>query len=746
MNANSFLQNPVPKVVVLRVAVDAPVMGIFDYVVDGTEPIDAAASVEWAGRRVRVPFGRSERVGVVLGCAVGEPAANLKSVLAFLDAEPLLTAHDLRLGKWMAGYYHAPLGEVLGLLLPTSLRAGAVFERPAPQGWRVLEGAPLMVARSARQTEVLQRLRALSPHAIADTDLRGLSAVLRALEQRGWVERVAMERDVSITDEPVSITPSAFVLNAEQAIAHEAIAASLGTFGVFVLHGITGSGKTEVYLAAMVEALQRGLQVLVLVPEIALTPQWVARFVTRFAAADVVVLHSGLTARAREKAWAAAQSGRAKVVLGTRSAVLTPMPHLGLLVIDEEHDPSYKQQEGLRYQARDVALVRAQQRGIPVVLGSATPSLESLAKVAQGRYACLRLTRRAGGARLPRVDVLDMRRRAVQDGLSAPLLERIRVHLLAGGQVLLFLNRRGFAPALVCHDCGEVAQCLQCSAPMTVHRARGRLVCHHCGAERAVPRACSACGSTNLDMPGQGTERLEMALRGLFPEFALERIDRDTTRRKGELEAKLARAHSGEARILLGTQMLSKGHDFPGVTLAAVLDADSGLMSSDFRAPERLVQLIVQVAGRAGRAQREADAEVVIQTHQPEHPLLQALLHGGFDRCADILMRERKLAELPPFAHLALLRAEAKDGARVLVFLQRCALFLRGFNADLRVMGPAPAPLEMRAGRMRFQLLLMSVQRVTLHEALRQMSVDLPSWPERRGVLWSLDVDPQDMD
>jgi len=733
---------------VLKVAVDAPVEGLFDYVV----PLDwVGEPAALAGRRVRVPFGASARVGVVLAVGVADAASlELKAVLAVLDEAPLLDADALRLGQWLAGYYHAPLGEVLALMLPASLRGGEALHSLHVQGWRVLAAAPQAVAGAKRQTQVLSRLHA-SCIGVPDAELRGLATVLRALEQRGWVERCVLPMTLRelCSDELRSVAevPPSLVLNAEQVAAHEVIAAHLGQFAAFLLHGITGSGKTEVYLAAMTAALLRGAQVLVLVPEIALTPQLVARFVSRFkplGAAAIVVLHSAMTARARELAWQAAQSGRARVVLGTRSAVLTPMPKLGLIVVDEEHDPSYKQQEGWRYHARDVALVRAQQRGVPVVLGSATPSLESLAQVAQGRYQRLRLTERAGGARMPPIELLDVRKRPLQDGFSAPLLAKMSTHLVAGGQLLLFLNRRGFAPALECHTCGHVESCHQCSAPMTVHRGRGRLVCHHCGAERAVPRGCSACGSSDLAMPGQGTERIELALRGLFPEFVLERIDRDTTRRKGALEDKLARAHSGEARILLGTQMLAKGHDFPGVTLAVILDADSGLMSSDFRAPERLLQLIVQVAGRAGRAERPG--EVVIQTHQPEHPLLQALLHGGFERCAELLMRERELAHLPPFAHLALLRAEAKDAAKAQAFLARCAAFFKDESMEaLQVWGPAPAPLERRAGRFRFQLLLVSAQRAPLHRAVQQLGSAQQAWPERRGVKWSLDIDPQEM-
>ncbi|MEW5838447.1 MAG: primosomal protein N' [Pseudomonadota bacterium] len=736
-------QNPLhssPQV--LRVAVDAPVAGAFDYAL----PQAMATGKSLVGCRLRVPFGASVRQGVVLEQNTTDVvSAELKAVLEVVDVEPLLDAHDLRLGQWLAGYYHAPPGEVLALMLPLNLREGSACAPLEERGWRLMPGVE-PVAKGVRQLQLLQHLAA-QKQGLAESSLRGMSPVLRQFAQRGWIEPCVLPVAAQTLPPQVAELPADLHLNVQQVAAHEAITASLGQFAAFLLHGITGSGKTEVYLAAIAAALQQDVQVLILAPEIALTPQLVARFSARFrplGAESLVVLHSAMSAGVRERGWRAAQSGQARLVIGTRSAVLTPMPRLGLIVVDEEHDPSYKQQEGWRYHARDVAVLRAQQRGIPVVLGSATPALESLFKMEQGRYRLLRLTERAGGASLPRIELLDVRQRPLQDGLSAPLLERMRTHLLAGGQVLLFLNRRGFAPALACHACGHVETCRHCSAPMTVHRGRGRLVCHHCGAERGLPRQCSACGSNELMMPGQGTERLEMSLQGLFPEFALERIDRDTTRRRGALEGKLARAHSGEARILLGTQMLAKGHDFPGVTLAAILDADSGLMSSDFRAPERLVQLIVQVAGRAGRAQRAG--EVVIQTHQPQHPLLQAVLHGGFERAAEVLLHERKMAGLPPFAHLALLRAEAATAIKAQAFLARCAQFLQQDPMEgLCVWGPAPAPLEKRAGRFRCQLLLVARQRAPLHRALEKVNLAQQDWDERRGVRWSLDIDPQEM-
>ncbi|MEW6764366.1 MAG: primosomal protein N' [Pseudomonadota bacterium] len=725
-----------PVLMVVRVAVAAPLDNLFDYRV----PHALAGRPLAPGMRVCVPFGAAIRWGVVVELApINAPDDGvLRDVLDLPDSEPALGVDDLRLGRWLSQYYHAPLGEVLSIMLPAALRAGGVLGESRPKGWRLTDTAPVEIPRAARQSAVLAALRAAGG-CLTDEQLRGQGQILRSLASRAWITRCPLSPDD--TQAPIP-EDCGVALNAGQQEAYQAIRSSLGGFAAWLLHGVTGSGKTEVYLSVAADVLLAGRQVLVLVPEIALTPQLVARFATRLGG-GLVTFHSGMTDTARREAWLAARAGQARVVLGTRSAVFVPMPKLGLVVVDEEHDGSYKQQDGMRYHARDTAVVRASQVGVPVILGSATPSLESLSNVAGGRYQCQRLDQRAGRARLPRLELLDVRRRPMDDGLSAPLVERMREHLLAGGQVLLFLNRRGYAAALTCHACGAVEHCRQCSAPMTVHRARGRLVCHHCGAERGLPRSCASCGESDFHMSGQGTERLEQALQGLFPEFPLERIDRDTTRRKGSLEAKLERARAGSARILLGTQMLAKGHDFPGVTLAVVLDADRGLFSNDFRAPERLVQLIVQVAGRAGRAERPG--EVLIQTHHPDHPLLQALLRGGFDACAAELMHERRQACLPPFSHLALLRAESRTAERGRALLRCCARRLSEAGHEVAAWGPAPAPLERRAGRFRDQLLLSARRREALHGALSDLLSVAREWPESKGVRWSVDVDPQDL-
>jgi primosomal protein N' (replication factor Y) len=484
--------------------------------------------------------------------------------------------------------------------------------------------------------------------------------------------------------------------------------------------------------------------VLVLVPEIGLTPQLVDRFARRLPAA-IAVLHSGLSDSERLGAWLAARDGEAAVVSGTRSALFTPLARPGLIIVDEEHDASFKQQDGFRYSARDLAVVRASRLGVPVVLGSATPSLESLHNAGQGRYRHLRLNRRAGGASMPRFQLLDVRGKPMQDGVSTPLVRRIQSHLDQGGQALLFLNRRGFAPTLLCHECGWMAECRRCDARLTFHQGRGRLRCHHCDYERPVDRYCPDCGSPDLRPLGLGTERVEAALMEAFPGEGIVRIDRDSTRAKGAFEERMTAARRGEARILLGTQMLAKGHHLPAVTLVGILDADQGLFGADFRAPERLAQLVVQVAGRAGRADRPG--EVVIQTHHPEHPLLQVLVHEGYDRFAQDALAERQMASLPPFHHHALLRAEAVSATEPTAFLQaaRASAESLGVSGGVQLLGPIPAPMERRAGRYRAQLLLQAPERRPLHSLLRAWVPGLAALREARKVRWSVDVDPVEM-
>jgi primosomal protein N' (replication factor Y) len=596
-----------------------------------------------------------------------------------------------------------------------------------------------LAARAGRLREMVEALRgqdAADGAALATLSSRWREHV-RELEKRGWAQRVRTV--LPAAGRPTVAVSAGPEPTREQRLAIEAIAAAAGTFAPFLLHGVTGSGKTEVYLRAIAEVVGRGQQALVLVPEISLTPQLVARFAARFDA-PLAVLHSSLPDQERLRAWRAARSGEAPVVIGTRSAVFAPLARAGLIVVDEEHDPSYKQQEGFRYSARDLALARGQRLSVPVVLGSATPSLESLERVHACRATLLDLPARTAGARPPTIHLIDLRRHAATQGIATPTVLAIQRHLAAGGQVLLYLNRRGYAPTLFCPSCGWAAPCPRCDARLTVHQREQRLHCHHCGSEQRIPGLCPSCGEPAKPV-GQGTERIEEALAGLFPDVPLERIDRDAVRRRGALEAALDRVTSGAVRLLVGTQMLTKGHHFPDVTLVVVLNADQGLFGTDFRASERLAQTIVQVAGRAGRAERPG--EVLIQTEYPEHPLLTQLIAGGYDAFAAAALEERRAARWPPFARIAVVRAEAARREVPIAFLDRAReIAARLTGPDVEVLGPATAPMERRAGLYRAQLLLHATAHAPLQRLLARWLPAVEELPEARRVRWSLDVDP----
>ncbi|HXV41003.1 MAG TPA: primosomal protein N' [Steroidobacteraceae bacterium] len=721
---------------VIQVVFDTPLRRCFDYLPAEGEPLPRP------GVRVRVPLGRQRAIGVVAAIA-GEstlPRAQLKRVLATLDDQPLWDEATWGLLLWAADYYHHPLGEVLFTAMPKMLRAGA-RARADETVWRLSERglANLPAARlGARQQELAALLGGTGAGADA-LSAAGLTDALKSFVRRGWVE--SFERPEAAP--PAGLGRAGPTLTPDQSAACEAIGHALGRYGAFLLHGVTGSGKTEVYLRLIARALEAGRGALVLVPEIALTPQLVARFRERLAV-PIVALHSSLADGARAAAWRAAASGRAPVVIGTRSAVFTPMPAPGIVVVDEEHDSSYKQQEGFRYSARDLAVLRASRAGVPVVLGSATPSFESLANAAAGRYAKLALPERTGRAGKPRVAVVDLRINPARDGLSPQASSAIERHLGAGGQVLVFLNRRGWAPTMFCPGCGYTVPCRSCDARLTVHMGRARLVCHHCGADEPMPYGCPRCGN-ELAPVGEGTERVESALAARFPRAALVRVDRDVIRRRGEMEEALAAVADGRARILLGTQMLTTGHDFPDVTLVVVLAADQGLFGADFRASERLAQQIVQVAGRAGRGDRPG--EVLIQSAYPEHPLLQCLIREGYEGFAARGLEERRAAGWPPYSHLALLRSDAPARAEVRDFLKAALEAAPSVRPPgLRILGPAPAAMERRAGRHRAQLLIESPARAPLQRFLAEWLPAISTLRAPRALRWSVDVDPIEVD
>ena len=723
---------------VLRIAVPVPLMQVFDYLPPAGTDIGSLAR----GSRVLVPFGRSRRVGVVVEVAAqsGLPDQQLKPVLAVLDPAPLLTAELMDAVAWTSRYYQYPLGEVLHAALPAGLRNPRAAEDAGERGLVLKPGPaagafkPRAGSRTARLLDLLER----GPLTDARLDelLPGWRSAAGSLRRRGLIEPVRLT-----SSEALRTRVTGPALNAEQQTAIDAIAARSNEFSPTLLEGITGSGKTEVYLALIERAIADGRQALVLVPEIGLTPQALRRFRERLPG-SVAVLHSGLSDGERTRAWLAAARGQVQVILGTRSAVFTPLPNAGLIVVDEEHDSSYKQHEGLRYNARDLAVVRAKALGVPIVLGTATPSLETLANVEAGRYRRLHLGARAGAARLPAFHCIDLRGKTLHDGLAPELIAALRACLARGEQALIFRNRRGYAPVLHCHSCGWHASCARCDKPLTWHRGAARMRCHHCGADQRVPEKCPQCGNVHLAGLGLGTERLENNLTALFPGVPVVRIDRETTRRKHAFDELLGSIAPDQAGLLVGTQMLAKGHDLPNLTTVAIVGVDEGLYSVDFRASERLCQLIVQVSGRAGRALKPGT--VWLQTHNPDHPLLRGLLRDGYAVAARALLAERRETGLPPYAHLALLRAESNVLAQVDRFLQR-AVELGAAPAGVSLLGPMPAPMQRRAGLYRGQLLLSADERSPLHAFLPNWLARLREDQAARRVRWSLDVDPIDL-
>ncbi len=722
---------------ILRVALPVPLPRTFDYLLPGGQ------SVPQPGARVEVPLGRSHRVGIAIATTAQSDLARerLKPVRRVLDAEPLFTRELFDSLLRAADYWCGAIGEVLFGALPGRLRDDKPFPRDDDEAWSLtVAGRSALDARSRRGAS-LALLAALIETSLRAGELDALlpnwRATARRLREAGLIETA---------DPPARSAwrgkPRAAALTQEQRGALEQILKAGDGFRPWLLEGVTGSGKTEVYLELIDSALRNGRQSLVLVPEIGLIPQMLRRLRARFDA-PIAVLHSNLAEGDRARAWIAALRGEAAIVLGTRSAAFAPLPKAGLIVIDEEHDSSYKQQDGgFRYHARDFALMRAQALEIPIITGSATPSLETLANVQAGRYARVRLRSRLHARPASPVHVLDLRGLKLQHGMSPALLQALDHCIARGEQALVFRNRRGYAPALLCHACGWHAACPRCERPLTVHRLHARLMCHHCGYTQAWPQHCPNCGTQALAPQGHGTERLEEALQARYPRIPVLRIDRESTRRRDSFEKLLDKLSDGRPAILVGTQMLAKGHDLPNLTTVAIVGVDEGLHSVDFHAGEKLAQLVVQVAGRAGRA--EKPGEVWLQTHEPEHPLLTTLLRGGYPAAAAELLDERRASELPPSSHLALLRAEAKDRAALDSFLDDARA---AFAVDdtVRLNGPVPAPMPLRASRHRAQLWIESAQRPPLRHALATWLPRLHELPHPRGLRWSVDVDPVDV-
>jgi primosomal protein N' (replication factor Y) len=721
---------------IVRVALPVPLPQVFDYTA-----VDAGA--DDVGRCVKVPFGRGERTGLIV--ALGDEAeveqARLKAVHHIQRGVPPLPADWLELVAFVARYYHAPLGEVVALALPPGLRrADGVSDADEDPLLDIAPAGREALAVARRASKALALLRGLAAavgpwRRSAVRAMEGGEVVGDAL-RRGWLVVV----DGAHADGP-SATGALPALTAEQTLAVDAILAGGRGFHPWLLHGVTGSGKTEVYLRLAAHALAQGRQVLMLVPEIALTPQLEQRVAQRFAAANVVSLHSALADGARSRGFVQALSGRADIVLGTRLAVFAPLPRLGLILVDEEHDASYKQQEGVRYSARDIAVWRARQRDVPVVLGSATPSLESWYHARSERYALQTLNQRAVAATLPAIRCIDTRRMKLDEGLSPNLQAAIEQRLARGEQSLVFLNRRGYAPVLSCPSCGWVSRCPHCTANLVVHLADRRLRCHHCGCDGPLPHACPSCGDQDIQPFGRGTQRVEARVAELFPQARVLRVDRDAARTRVQWEKLLDTIAAGEADILVGTQMMAKGHDFPRLTLVGVIGADSSLHAADFRASERLFQQLMQVGGRAGRG--TLPGEVLIQTEYPMHPLYLHLGKHDFDAFARMALQERRAAGFPPFTHQAMLRADAPALDDAVDFLRHARRLAEERAPEgLRIYDPVPMRMTRLARRERAQLLLEADHRGLLQAFLGDWSALLYRQRTARELRWQLDVDP----
>jgi primosomal protein N' (replication factor Y) len=721
---------------IIRVALDVPLSTLFDYVVSEETQLEI-------GQRVVVPFGRKQVLGVAMEWAEHSDLAadRIKPVTQALDDVAPLPQELLTLLRFCSDYYHHPLGMTVLSALPTRLRAVEPVTLKQSLDYTLSEaGKALDVATLPKRRVVQQRiLQALQQAPLSGAQLRSLSpsapAALKSLLEAGWVEVcVPQSRTTHVFNDAHALTD-------EQQQAVDAVTQQTG-YGCFLLHGITGSGKTEIYVHLMHEMLQRGGQVLLLVPEINLTPQLENYFRSRFPDVELVSLHSGLADGERAQNWLKAQSGEARIVLGTRLAVFTPLPKLSLILVDEEHDTSFKQQDGLRYSARDVAIFRANQRGVPIVLGSATPSLESWYNAQSGRYRLLKLTQRAvQPATLPIVRCMDTSQLPLQEGLSEPLLMAIEARLQRKEQSLIFINRRGYAPVLMCSACGWLSECKHCAGKLVLHLKDRSLRCHHCGFQQRVPHACPTCGDADLKPVGVGTQRLEDALHSRFPQARILRVDRDSTRNKGAWAAMRKLIHEGEADILIGTQMLAKGHDFPNLTLVGVISPDGALYSSDFRASEKLFAQLTQVGGRAGRADKAG--EVIVQTAFPNHPLFQALRAHDYEIWAQTLLAERQMAGFPPFVYQALLSAEGKQQNEVNDFLQQARSAALGLQMPVEVYGVVPAAMPKRANHHRAQLLVQSDKRKALGEFLRAWKPVLDALPAHK-LRWALDIDPME--
>lgn len=727
---------------IIQVALESPFRRLFDYKSNNT--------AIRPGTRLSVPFGNQK---AIVGIAIkgveqsSKPANALKPIHQPLEDTPALDSELLTLCQWCADYYNYPLGEVCHLALPTLARKPNPIPRKTHTLWTVTDTGKNIdietLKRAKKQSEALTLLQSIEQ---ADkgvmTSANISSNTLKALGNKQLIAKKVIDDSDAPTPLPEKLlNEPVLTLNAEQQAALESI--KLDKFSTYLLDGVTGSGKTEVYLQLIDKVVRQNRQALVLVPEIGLTPQTVSRFQQRFNL-PIATLHSGLSDRQRLETWQQAKNNQVKIVIGTRSSIFTPLPELGLIIVDEEHDLSYKQQEGVRYSARDLAIVRAHKRDIPLILGTATPAIETLYNSFSGRYQRLTLTQRASKQSLPIIECIN----TTETSLDPKTINAIEQTLQKQQQVLVFINRRGYAPTLICQDCGWISQCPNCDSPMTVHQtsSQGRqLHCHHCDTKSRIPTQCSQCNSRRLKPLGTGTQRSEEQLEQLFEQTPILRIDRDSMSNKGRLENALKQINRGEPCILVGTQMLAKGHHFAKLGLAVILGLDSAFFSSDFRGAERMGQLLTQVAGRTGREQQQG--RVLIQTQFSEHPLLQQLLNEGYHAFAETLVKERELSAMPPYEHLTVIRCHAHHpelAQRFLAQTRQIAEKIAPAHNGLQYLGPFSASMEKRNNRYHFILQIKTVSRNERKHLLTLLCEQLENIRPPKGLHWLIDVDPQE--
>lgn len=734
--------------VILHIALPVPLRRLFDYllpveVFDHEKAIDALS--ELVGCRVVVPFGRQTLIGIVMAAdtETDQDVAKLKAVQEVIETSPTIDSELNELLTWAANYYQHPIGDVMSAAIPGSLRSTKSIRSQLPQTLVKTETLPTIESLNKNAKQIIKLCELLDEQNYTRAELTELgipSTTIKKFVDNEWATW-EVDQSNNIT-KPVSsdAIKEGLQLNTEQALAVTAIDAT-DHHQCFLLDGVTGSGKTEVYLQAIAAKLRKGHQVLVCVPEIGLTPQTIKRFKQRF---DVTVAlwHSGMTDKQRFETWHQCRSGTAKIVIATRSGIFLPFRSLGMIIIDEEHDASFKQQEGFKYHCRSLALYRAHKANIPVVLGSATPSLESLYNVEQGKFSLLPLRQRAGSSQLPSMHLLDLNRCQQQAAIGQPLLDEIQKQLSLNRQVMLFINRRGFAPVLMCEECHWMTECSRCSSFTTFHRGTGQLICHHCGFQHPTLKQCLGCGSTRLTPVGVGTEQIDLQLQGLFPDTQVVRLDRDSTSKKGEFDAKLNQINQGQPMIIVGTQMIAKGHHFPNVSLVGIVDVDGALFSSDFRAPEKLAQLVVQVAGRAGRG--SIKGQVWLQTKFPEHPVIQDLVNNEYRDFAKFALSERKMLKLPPYSHQIVIRAESTQPTAGQEWLSGLSHYLQEYEG-LLMLGPMPAPMSRKAGKFRHMMTIQSQSRPYLHKLVNWLLENLDSIQKDNRIRWSVDVDPVDL-